>query len=1419
MEKDYYLGLDIGTNSCGFAVTDENYNILKKKGKKLWGVRLFDEAITAEQRRLQRGARRRLDRRKLKLTWLQEIFSSELNKIDPNFISRLKYSNLYFEDKVLLNKNLTSKDSLFCEVDGKLKYTDKEYHKEYPTIFHLRKELLEKPAKDVRFLYLALHSLIKRRGNFLFEGEFSSTKSLKQDINELIDCTNSMQEDIFAISLNKVDDIQESAIINLLNENKGLKQTKNELYSIFNTTNKQDKKILDILVDGKVDIGTIFPVELEEKIKFSFNDENIEEELSNLSNILNEEQINFLQKLRITYSNMQLKKVLAKNNYVCEAMVDIYNTHKLQLKSFKKFIKDFYPSVYNAMFRDPQNETNKKITNYVLYADINSVNGSKMVLGLSHGDVADKSKESFYKYVLSVLSNEPEKSGYDENDFISRKNEIMSLIETDSFLPKLRTKNNSVFPNSLLVNEARKILEINKEKFPFLTKKDESGLDNIEKIISILKFRIPYFVGPIGNSNDAETNFGWIEKKQNLALRPWTLNKIIDLDKAEDAFINKMTNKCTYLYTEDVLPKHSLIYSQFRVLNELNKLKLNGNEISVKLKQNIFNDLFKNNKKVTTKMLKNYLLAEGLFTKDELNSIVISGIDKEFANQLSSYVDIKNKGFNEEFIEKHFDVFETIIKYHTIISDKNRLIERVKREYPNLFSVEQLKVIKSLNYSNWGNLSYKFLCGLKFINKTTGELTTIMDELWNTNQNLQQIIYNTDYTLNEELAKYNKSNKNNLDYQDVENLYCSPSVKRAVWQTLQIINEIIELMEGLPKHIFVEVTRDDDKKGDEGRKLSRQDNLKKIYTSKEFLSSVDATKYDLDKLMDELNKSENSSLRSEKLYLYFLQLGKCAYSGEPIDLKDLYDEHKYDVDHIIPQSILKDDSLDNKVLVRGELNKQKSNYYPIYSKFPSWVSNQKPFWELLYKQKLMSKSKFDRLIRKSELTDNELGDFISRQLVETNQTNKAVIDLLKSKFENQNIVVFSKSRFVSEFRNKYKIYKSREVNDLHHAKDAYLNIVVGNVLFSRFTMDPRNFYKNDNSNNKITKNTKHLFDVEVKTIKGDNVVWHGNEDVKRIKQVCEKNDCLVSRMSYKNLNGAFYDETRYRSLNNDKNSKAKIQLKGDNSNPLSDVSKYGGYNNLRSAYFVVVESENKKGNIIKTIETVPTLLIRQIRKLNKAKQQEKILEFISKENGLKNAKIIIPKINIKSTLKIENGEYLLGGKTGNNYVLHNFNEWYVDNDTTNYIKAITKYMDLKRNKKDNFLEEIDNEVIISKPTKENNVKISLTKENNEKLYNLILSQLSKNIYDNTSLKTSFYPKLVKHQSKFENLAEKPVLPQAEVLFNIIKRLSTGAMLADLSLLGEGKNEGKITINKNITGKDIALVIRSVTGVKDKIIRL
>ena len=48
---------------------------------------------------------------------------------------------------------------------------------------------------------------------------------------------------------------------------------------------------------------------------------------------------------------------------------------------------------------------------------------------------------------------------------------------------------------------------------------------------------------------------------------------MIDDDASEEAFIKKMTNQCTYLPGEAVLPKDSLCYQKFMVLNEINNIK------------------------------------------------------------------------------------------------------------------------------------------------------------------------------------------------------------------------------------------------------------------------------------------------------------------------------------------------------------------------------------------------------------------------------------------------------------------------------------------------------------------------------------------------------------------------------------------------------------------------------------------------------------------------------------------------------------------------------------------------------------------------------------------------------------------------------------------------------------------------------
>lgn len=168
--KDYYIGYDIGTNSVGWAVTDENYKLMRAKGKDLWGVRLFSEAETAADRRIKRSNRRRYERRSQRLQLLREIFEEEILKIDKDFFARLDESFFYPEDK-----KIDGKYSLFNDKS----YTDKEYFDEYPTIFHLRKELINpSEKKDIRLYFLVLNQMMKRRGHFLLEGEIQNTDDI-----------------------------------------------------------------------------------------------------------------------------------------------------------------------------------------------------------------------------------------------------------------------------------------------------------------------------------------------------------------------------------------------------------------------------------------------------------------------------------------------------------------------------------------------------------------------------------------------------------------------------------------------------------------------------------------------------------------------------------------------------------------------------------------------------------------------------------------------------------------------------------------------------------------------------------------------------------------------------------------------------------------------------------------------------------------------------------------------------------------------------------------------------------------------------------------------------------------------------------------------------------------------------------------
>ena len=108
----YYIGLDMGTSSLGWAVTDDKYRLLRKKGKDMWGVRLFDEADTAAARRTNRVAKRRRNREKARIGYLKELFATEIEKIDSGFYQRLDDSKFGKRIK-RYNKNL-----LYLRIQG-----------------------------------------------------------------------------------------------------------------------------------------------------------------------------------------------------------------------------------------------------------------------------------------------------------------------------------------------------------------------------------------------------------------------------------------------------------------------------------------------------------------------------------------------------------------------------------------------------------------------------------------------------------------------------------------------------------------------------------------------------------------------------------------------------------------------------------------------------------------------------------------------------------------------------------------------------------------------------------------------------------------------------------------------------------------------------------------------------------------------------------------------------------------------------------------------------------------------------------------------------------------------------------------------------------------------------------------------------
>lgn len=1324
---EYYLGLDMGTDSVGWAVTDLNYNLIKFNGKCLWGVRLFESGKTAEERRVHRSTRRRQQRKVQRIKLLQELFAEEICKVDPSFYQRLDESKLYQEDKTVNQPNTLFNDDSF---------KDKEYHKLYPTIFHLRKALIDSESMfDVRLVYLAIHHIIKNRGHFLFEGQtMNNISSFKDVFNEL----NVYLYDEYEIELNDsfLDEVEKI----LKTKQLGIKNKKKKMIELLNADTKQKEAISSLLSGAVTNLSDLYDdktLNEQEINKINFSDGKYEELQDQLSDIL-EEKMYLIEKLKAIYDWSILAEIRQGQPYLSYAKVNVYDKHQHDLKILKKVVKKFIPDKYKEIFSD-----NKNDKNYCAYVGICKKSNKKIEI------LKKCTQEDLCKYLEKILK--------DVKAADSDYNYVMTEIENRNFLPKQTAKDNGVIPYQMNLEELEVILEKASGYLVFLNNTDETGLSIKEKILEILKFRIPYYVGPLNDAHKENGNC-WIVKRSNTKIRPWNFNEIVDLEASAEKFIERMTNKCTYLIGADVLPKNSLLYSEFTVLNELNNLKINGEEITVDLKNRIFTELFMKQKRVTNKQLRGFLLSEGIIEKqDEL-----SGIDGDFKSSLSSYLDFKriigDKVNNVEMVE-------SIIRWIVLFGDDRKLLKaRLVKFYGKKLSDEEIKGILSFKYKGWGRLSREFLKDIIHVDKSTGECISIISNMKRTNNNLMQFLSsNFDY-LNE-IEKYNfqfTDQVTEINYDLVDKLYVSPSVKRSIWQTLSIVKEIAKIMKKHPKKVFVEMARAEAVKK---HTKSRKTMLSELYSS---------CKLEERHLIEDLNSKSDGDLRSDRLYLYYTQLGRCMYSGEPIDVSKLFDKNIYDVDHIYPRSKVKDDSIGNRVLVKRTINAHKSDNYPL----PIEIQNKnKGFWKSLYEKELIDAKKYERLIRTTEFSDDELAGFISRQIVETRQSTKAVAELLNKIFDNSEIV-YVKAGNVSDFRDKFDLIKVRDINDYHHAKDAYLNIIVGNVFNTKFTHNPINIIKN--KSNKYNLNRMYDFDIFGKDI----VAWKTGSSgtISTVKDVMKKNNILFTRYSYEQK-GSLFDQMIV------KKGKGQFPIKGSDSK-LSNIEKYGGFNKVSGAYFMLVEHTKKK-NRIRSIEYVPVYLSKKfsINKGENIKYCKEVLQLIEPE-------ILISKIKINTLFNVDGFFMHLTSRQNGQLVFQGANQLCIGYSNEIYLKKVIKYIER--------LKIVKGELLITEHD-------GITEKGNLEIYDAFLNKLKNTLYN---VRLSSQVKIIEDgRSNFIKLKKGE---QCKLLVSILQLFRCNRVESDLSLIGGGKKVGNLTLSKNISNyKYVKIINQSLTGVFSK----
>ncbi|MEC4117458.1 type II CRISPR RNA-guided endonuclease Cas9 [Myroides phaeus] len=548
----------------------------------------------------------------------------------------------------------------------------------------------------------------------------------------------------------------------------------------------------------------------------------------------------------------------------------------------------------------------------------------------------------------------------------------------------------------------------------------------------------------------------------------------------------KVINGKTKTIGQRVTPKSSPLFQEFKIWQQLHNVTLRNKEtneiinLAAEQKEHLFEELNLKGKLSNAQVLKlieykpkkwelNYSELEGNNTNKALYNAYLDIIDiagYDIRNELKiklnkddielSDLDVnaseikemifsifKHLGINTEILEfdatlegKAFEKQASYQLWHLLYSYEednsptglDRLYDLLQKKFN--FTLEQAKCVGNVLFQDdYGSLSSKAI------------------------RKIFPFIKENNYSSACEYAGYNHS-KHSLTKEENEkrelksrltiltkNSLRNPVVEKILNQMINVINTLID---GENEKLVAQ-GKEPNFQFDEIRiELARE--LKKNAKEREELTkSMTQGKTDHEKFIKILQKEDgiknptrNDIIRF-KLYNELKNNGyKDLYTNEYIKRQDIFTK-EYDIEHIIPQSKLFDDSFSNKTLVRRNVNLKKGNqtaYDFILSEYGQEKANEfeTRVTDLfsLGQTEGISKAKHKKLL----MRENEIGEgFIERDLRETQYIAKKAKSML---FEITRFVVSTSGKITDRLRDDWGLINVMKELNLQKYRDAGL---------------------------------------------------------------------------------------------------------------------------------------------------------------------------------------------------------------------------------------------------------------------------------------------------------------------------------------------------------------------------------------------